>query len=134
MDNDKHLTPSEFRMAILDLKEPQIKPTQIERMIHLLIEKVGQKQLISLKKSKELLSTYKCTELNDGSGNGQVLIDEDLFVYIVERYDGLSRMMEFVHNVEDRSTYLSRHTYEINMRGFSMASNQLIIKKLNRKS
>jgi hypothetical protein len=43
-------------------------------------------------------------------------------------------MMEFVHNVEDRSTYLSRHTYEINMRGFSMASNQLIIKKLNKKS
>lgn len=55
-------------------------------------------------------------------------------MYIVERYDGLSRMMEFVNNVEDRSTYLSRHTYEINMRGFSMASNQLIIKKLNKKS
>ncbi len=70
MDSDKHLTPSELRMAILDLKEPQIKPTQIERMIHLLIDKVGQKQLISLKKARRLLSTYKCTELNDGSGNG----------------------------------------------------------------
>jgi hypothetical protein len=70
LDSDKHLTPSELRMAILDLKEPQIKPTQIERMIHLLIDKVGQKQLISLKKARRLLSTYKCTELNDGSGNG----------------------------------------------------------------
>lgn len=38
LDSDKHLTPSELRMAILDLKEPQIKPTQIERMIHLLID------------------------------------------------------------------------------------------------
>lgn len=92
-------------------------------MIHVLIDKVGQKELISLKKARRMLSRYQCTELNDGSGNGQVLIDEDLFVYIVERYDGLSRMMEFVHNVEDRSTYLQRHTYEINMRGFNMASN-----------
>lgn len=32
-------------------------------------------------------------------------------------------MMEFVFNMEDKSTYLSRHTYEINMRGFTMASN-----------
>jgi hypothetical protein len=53
-----------------------------------------------------------------------VLIDQDLFVYIVERYDGISRMMEFVGNLEDRSTYLQRHTYEINMRGLNMLANQ----------
>jgi len=45
--------------------------------------------------------------LNDGTpGNTAVLIDEDLFVYIVEKYDGISRMMEFVTNLEDKSTYL----------------------------
>jgi len=52
-----------------------------------------------------------------------VLIDEDLFVYIVEKYDGLSRMMEFTSNVNDRSCYLQRHTHEISMRGLDLASN-----------
>jgi len=80
--------------------------------------------LLSIDRIVKLLSNYKWVQLNDGSGSGSVLIDEDLFVYIVEKYDGLSRMMDFVGNVEDRSTYLQRHTYEINMRGLSMASNQ----------
>ena len=53
-----------------------------------------------------------------------MLIDEDLFVYIVEKYDGISRMMEFVGNLEDKSTYLQRHTYELGMRGLNMMSNQ----------
>jgi len=51
------------------------------------------------------------------------LIDEDLFVYIVEKYDGISRMMEFVSNLTDKATYLQRHTYELSMRGLNMFSN-----------
>ena len=49
-----------------------------------------------------MLQNYKWIELNDGNSGSQqnVLIDEDLFVYIVEKYDGLSRMMEFTTNVE----------------------------------
>ena len=52
-----------------------------------------------------------------------MLIDEDLFVYIVERFDGLSRMRELAEGVQDRSGYLSRHIYELNMRGLHMLSN-----------
>ena len=63
-----------------------------------------------------------------------MLIDEDLFVYIVEKYDGISRMMEFVGNLEDKSTYLQRHTYELGMRGINMMSNQKQILKLTKKS
>lgn len=53
-----------------------------------------------------------------------MLIDEDLFVYIVERYDGLSRLLELSEQLNDRSGYLSRHTYELNMRGLHLLSNQ----------
>ena len=72
--------------------------------------------------------------LNDGKGSGNVLIDEDLFVYIVEKFDGLSRMRELQEGVNDRSGYLSRHIYELNMRGLNMLSNQQTVKRLCRKT
>ena len=63
-----------------------------------------------------------------------MLIDEDLFVYIVERCDGLSRMRELSDGVNDRSGYISRHIYELNMRGLNMLSNQHTVKKLCKKT
>ena len=91
--------------------------------------------LISIERVCKMLQNYKWIELNDGNSGSQqnVLIDEDLFVYIVEKYDGLSRMMEFTTNVEDRSCYLQRHPHEITMRGLDLASNQKIIQKLTSK-
>ena len=62
------------------------------------------------------------------------MIDEDLFVYIVEKYDGISRMMEFVSNLTDKATYLQRHTYELSMRGLNMMANQKVVSKLTKKS
>ena len=82
------------------------------------------KPLISIERICKLLTNYKYIQLNDGTpGSSPVLIDQDLFVYIVERYDGISRMMEFVGNLEDKTTYLERHTSEINMRGLNMLAN-----------
>jgi hypothetical protein len=68
-----------------------------------------------------MLTTYNYISTNGGTGS--VLIDEDLFVYIVERFDGLSRMRELSDGIKDRSGYLSRHIYELNMRGLHMLSN-----------
>jgi hypothetical protein len=91
--------------------------------------------LASIDRICRLLSNYKYIQLNDGTpGNTAVLIDEDLFVYIVEKYDGISRMMEFVGNLEDKATYLQRHTYELGMRGLNMMSNQMQLLKLSKKS
>lgn len=89
--------------------------------------------MISIERVSKMLLNYKFIELKDGSGGQNILIDEDLFVYIVEKYDGLSRLMEMVTNVEDRSCYLSRHTYEINLRGLNMLSNQKTVKLLGKK-
>ena len=37
-DHDNHLTPSEFREALLSLKDNQLKKFQIERIMHVLID------------------------------------------------------------------------------------------------
>jgi hypothetical protein len=93
-------------------------------VLHIVLEEKKLKSLASVERVCKLLTNYKYIRLNDGTpGNTAVLIDEDLFVYIVEKYDGLSRLMEFVNNLEDKSSYLQRHTYELGMRGLNMMSN-----------
>jgi len=92
--------------------------------LHILLDKKKAQPLVDIAKVNKLLSTYSFVSLNDGKGTGNVLIDEDLFVYIVERFDGLSRMRELSEGTMDRSGYISRHIYELNMRGLSMLSNQ----------
>lgn len=79
-----------------------------------------------------MLTNYKSVENKDGSG--PVLIDEDLFVYIVERYDGLSRMIELAENVSDRSSYLQRHFNDITKNGFDLLANQKTIEKIQKKA
>jgi hypothetical protein len=119
----------------MDLREPMLKQTQIERILHIVLEERKLSPLASVERICRLLGNYKYIQLQDGTpGNTSVLIDEDLFVYIVEKYDGISRMMEFVAGVEDKSTYLQRHIYELGMRGLNMMSNQKQILKLNKKA
>ena len=122
-DHDLHLTPGQFRRACLDLNEPQLKASQVERILHILLEKKKATPLMDIMRINNLLSNYNYNGVAGGKGSGNVLIDEDLFVYIVERFDGLSRMRELSDAINDRSGYLSRHVYELNMRGLNMLSN-----------
>ncbi len=42
-----------------------------------------------------------------GKGNTTaILIDEDLFVYIVERYDGFSRLVDTISSLDEKASYL----------------------------
>ena len=131
-DHDGHLTPSEFRQALLSLEERQLGRPQIERVLHVLLEEKKSKPLVALDRMTTVLRSYKCLDDNAASseGGGPLLIDEDLFVYIVERYDGFSRLVEQFTAVEERAQYISRHTHEINLRGLSMLANQLNLDKL----
>ena len=129
-----HLTPAQFRRALLDLNEPQLKHNQIERILHILLEKKKAFALVDIARINKLLTQYSYISLSDGKSSGTVLINEDLFVYIVERFDGLSRMRELSESVEDRSGYLSRHIYELNMRGLNMLANQSTVRRICRKT
>lgn len=106
---------------------------QVERILHILLERNKATPLVDIARINRLLTTYSHIGGN-GKGSGSVLIDEDLFVYIVEKFDGLSRMRELSEGIGDRSGYLSRHVYELNMRGMNMLSNQQTVKRLCKKT
>jgi hypothetical protein len=116
----------------LALKEAQLGRPQIERMLHVLLEQRRASPLVAIERMCSFLRGYKC--LDDESGQGgssSLLIDEDLFVYIVERYDGFSRLVEQFNAVEERAQYIARHTHEINLRGLDMLANQMNLGKVH---
>ena len=102
--------------------------------MHILLEEKKLNPLIAIERISKFFTNYKYLDINYGSGSNSVLIDEDLFCYIVEKYDGLSRMMELSTTTEDRSGYISRHIYELNLRGFNMLSNQKSVQILGKKA
>jgi hypothetical protein len=83
----------QFRKAMHDLNEPQLKNNQIERVVHVLLDNHKQNPLISIERINKLIANYKHVETGE---SGSVRIDEDLFVYIVEMYDGFSRLMNLI--------------------------------------
>lgn len=122
-DHDKHLTPGQFRAALLSFKEVQLTRQQIDRVLHILLEEKKAQPLISIDRFAEFLRGYKSIDEENGKAQSALLIDEDLFVYIVERYDGFSRLLEQFNAVEERATYISRHTHEIGDRSLNLLSN-----------
>lgn len=65
--------------------------------------------MISIKKIGKFLKNYQYIDkegVEKGGNTSAILIDEDLFVYIVERYDGFSRLVEMVNQLEEKSSYL----------------------------
>ncbi len=80
--------------------------------------------MISIEKAAKFLRNYSCLDEETGKAGGStLLINQDLFVYIVERYDGFSRLLEQFTAVEERAQYISKHTHEINLRGLNMLAN-----------
>jgi hypothetical protein len=92
--------------------------------------------VVSINKIEKFFKNYHYVD-KDGVEKGSssaILIDEDLFVYIVEKYDGFSRLVEETNNLNEKAAYLQRHVFEINLRGLNMLSNQKTVEKLYHKS
>lgn len=51
----------------MDLKEPMLKQTQIERILHIVLEERKLKPLASIDRIIKLLTNYKFIQLQDGS-------------------------------------------------------------------
>ncbi len=103
----------------------------------MLIDEKKSQPLVSLNKISKFLKNYQYIDsegLEKGGNSTAILIDEDLFVYIVERYDGFSRMVELMAQLEEKASYLQRHVFEVNLRGLNLMSNQKTVEKLHRKA
>ena len=92
--------------------------------MHILLEEKKLNPLIAIEQISKFFTNYKYLDFKDGSGSNSVLIDEKLFRYIVEKYDGLSRMMELSTTTEDRSGCISRHIIELKLRFVNVLSNK----------
>jgi hypothetical protein len=75
----------------------------MDRMLHVLLEEKKAMPLVSIQRMSDFLRSYKSIDEDSMKSGGPLLIDEDLFVYIVERYDGFSRLLEQFNAVEDRA-------------------------------
>jgi hypothetical protein len=63
--------------------------------MHILIDEKKALPTLSINKVAKFFKNYGYIDPNGGSkGGNAILIDEDLFVYIVEKYDGFSRLVE----------------------------------------
>ena len=63
-----------------------------------------------------------------------ITIDEDLFVFIVSKFDGLSWLNNLVGNLNNNTHYAEKHSFEFDLRGFTLLSNQRIVKRLKQKA
>jgi len=74
-------------------------------VLHVLLEEKKSMPLVAIERMASFLRSYKCLDEESGKvgGGSSLLIDEDLFVYIVERYDGFSRLVERFNAVEERA-------------------------------
>ena len=57
-DHDNHLTPSEFREALMAVKDSQLKKFQIERLLHVLIDEKKAQPVISISKVTKFFRNY----------------------------------------------------------------------------
>jgi hypothetical protein len=103
--------------------------------MHVLLNEKKATPSISISKIAKFLKNYNYLDSgNIQKGNTAVLIDEDLFVYIVEKYDGFSRLVEQISMYEEKSSYLQRHVFEINLRGLNMLANQKTVERLHKRA
>lgn len=100
--------------------------------MHILLEEKKFVPMVSIERLLKLITNY--TKIKAEEQSDQIVIDEDLFVYIVEKYDGISRMMDFTINVDDRIKYLAGHNEQKDNRGLVLASNQLTVQQVALKS
>lgn len=108
----------------------------MERILHVLVDEKKATPLISVSKLAKFLRNYQYLDkagLEKGNTSA-LLIDEDLFVYIVERYDGFSRLVELISQFNEKASYLQRHVFEINLRSLNLLSNQKTVEKLHKKA
>lgn len=100
--------------------------------MHILLEEKKFVPMVSIERLLKLITNY--TKITAEEQSDQIVIDEDLFVYIVEKYDGLSRMIDFTVNVDDRIKYLAGLNEQKDNRGLVLASNQLTVQQVALKS
>lgn len=138
-DKDGILTPKEFREALKALRVlgANSSKNQIERLLILFALEKNQQTCIPIENVQKFLQEFNTNAYltQNHAGTDEILVSEDMFVMIVQHFDGLSVFINNSALLFEDSQYISTHRSQLNTRGCSLAANQrylsYILQKVN---
>lgn len=100
--------------------------------MHILYDRSKSDKSFSIETVSRILKEYNFVQTS--TNEVSITIDEDLFVFIVSKFDGLSRLVNLVGNLSNNTNYAEKHSYEFDLWGLTLLSNQRIVKRLKSKA
>jgi len=134
-NSDGILTPKEFRDSFKNLRTlgANIGRGQMDRLLLLFAVKQQQQGTgISIEKIADFLIQYSSSPFYAPSqpGNEEILVNEDMFVMIVQHFDGFSVLLNRTGEVSEKAQYVQSHKSEFITRGCSLLANSLMLERL----
>ena len=134
-NNDGILTPKEFREAMkaLRIQGTSINRNQIDRLLVLFaVDNKTQQTSVSTERINEFLQQYSTSPFYtlNPPGAEEILVNEDMFVLIVQHFDGYSVLLNKASELFEKSQYIATHRTEFCTRGCSLLANSGMIQRL----
>ncbi len=134
-NNDGILSPREFREAMkaLRVQGTSIGRNQIDRLLVLFaVDNKAQQTAVSTDRINEFLQQYSTSPFYtlNPPGAEEILVNEDMFVMIVQHFDGYSVLLNKGTELFEKSQYISTHRNEFCTRGCSLFANTCMMERL----
>ncbi len=129
-NRDGILSPKEFREALRYLKS--VGPSQAERLLSFLAADREHQPCVIIEKLVNFLQQYSTNPFytRRQTGAEELLVDEDLFVSIVQHFDGFNVLNEKTYQLAESASYLASHRQELKSRGCAILANDSMLIRL----
>jgi len=128
-NHDGVMNPKEFRESIRALK--CCTKSQIDRILVLLSAEKDHMPTISITKLTTFLSQYGSNSVRTKENlENEFLVNEELFVMIVQHFDGFTVLNNKTYTLYENINYLDKHYEEIKSRGTKILSNANMIDRI----
>jgi len=129
-NHDNVLTLREFRDSIKYLKA--VTHSQTERLLVLLATDKDYQPCVSIPQLQNFLSRYIINSNYTGESTlaEELLVDEDLFVSIVQHFDAFMLLNTKSYNLSEMAKYLVNHKEELKVRGCGILSNAMLMERI----
>ena len=133
-NNDNYLSLREFREAMKALRSQgaKISRNQIDRLLTYFVKNKNQIPSISISKISDFFEQYNTSPFysRNSSGTEEIMVNEDMFVLIVQHFDGFSVLLNKSTEFYEKIQYVSSHREQFITRGLSLLSNILFFERL----
>jgi len=138
-NNDGLLAPREFREALKQLRNAgvNISRGQIDRILLIFAtNNQAQQTAIDISKVVTFLAQYDISPFyaQEKPGTEELMVNEDMFVMIVQHFDGFSVLLNKSGLICEKAEYIVSHKKEYFTRGCSLFTNYFILERLKKNS